>query len=279
MTPLDARLRHQYTHLSPQEQRIADFILDHYDDLASYNSAEVARLTGVSKATVSRLFKRLGYATYKAMREELRMLRQSGMPMANSRDVVQGNTLLARHYQQELTNLAKWTRAIDAQQFTEVVQALVGSQRVFVLGMRNAFPTALHLRQQLLQIRQGVHVLPQPGQTIAEELVDLQTEDMVVVLAFRRRPAIMQRALQTLRHQRIPTLVICEPQAQAIIEMANWHLCTPLDSVSAFDSYASANSLINLLVNAVLHAQLGKGRQRIQQIAALYDDLDELEHR
>lgn len=279
MDQLDARLRGHYSQLSPQEQRIADFVLDHYDDLVSYNSAELARVTGVSKATVSRLFKRLGYDKYKDVREELRGLRQSGMPVADSREVVQGNTLLARHYKQELANLAKWVNAIDAQQFTEVVHALGNSRRVFVVGMRNAYPTALHLRQQLLQVRSAVHVLPQPGQTLAEELVDLREDDLVVVLSFRRRPRNIQPLLQSLHRQHIPTLVICEPQAQAVIALARWHLCTPLDSVSAFDSYASANSLINLLVNAVLHDQLSHGRQRIHQIASLYGELDELEQR
>ncbi|MDU2734154.1 MAG: MurR/RpiR family transcriptional regulator, partial [Mixta calida] len=51
MTQLDERLRQHYGQLSPQEQRIADFIFDHFDDLIGYNSAELARLSGVSKAT------------------------------------------------------------------------------------------------------------------------------------------------------------------------------------------------------------------------------------
>jgi DNA-binding MurR/RpiR family transcriptional regulator len=59
MQQLDERLKGQYASLSPQEQRVADFIFDHFDDLISYNSAELAQLSGVSKATVSRLFKRL----------------------------------------------------------------------------------------------------------------------------------------------------------------------------------------------------------------------------
>ncbi|XXF10745.1 MurR/RpiR family transcriptional regulator [Pseudomonas sp. D1-3] len=279
MTRLDERLRSHYAQLAPQEQRIADFVLDHYDDLVSYNSAELARLAGVSKATVSRLFKRLGYEKYKDMREEQRNLRQSGLPVADNRDVVQGNTLLARHYKQEMANLTQWVNAIDAEQFGEVIRALGSSRRVFVVGMRNAFPVALHLRQQLLQVRSGVQVLPQPGQTLAEELVDLSADDLVVVLGFRRRPRIIRPLLQALQAQQVPTLVICEPQAQGVIELAHWHLCTPLDSVSAFDSYASANSLINLLVNALLHEQLTQGRQRIHQIAGLYGQLDELEQR
>jgi len=85
--------------------------------------------------------------------------------------------------------------------------------------------------------------------------------------------------LQQLQQRNIPTLALCEPQAQTIIALARWQLCAPLDSVSAFDSYAAVNSLVNLLSNALLHELLGNGRQRIHQIADLYGELDELEQR
>jgi len=279
MKQLDERLKSHYPQLSPQEQRAADFIFDHFDDLISYNSAELARLSGVSKATVSRLFRRLGYEKYRDMRDELRTLRQSGMPLTDNRDAVQGNTLLARHYKQEMANLTQLVSQLDAAQFSEVVQKLAVSRRIFIVGMRNSWPVALHFRQQLLQARGDVVVLPQPGQTLAEELPDITPDDIVVAVAFRRRPRIIKPLLQQLRQANIPTLVICEPQAQAILALARWQLCAPLDSVSAFDSYACANSLINLLTNALLHELLSKGRQRIHQIADLYSQLEELEQR
>ncbi|ATZ10770.1 MurR/RpiR family transcriptional regulator HpxU [Erwinia amylovora] len=279
MKLLDERLRGHYPLLSPQEQRVADFVFDHFDDLIGYNSAELARLSGVSKATVSRLFKRLGYEKYRDMRDELRTLRQSGMPLTDNRDAVQGNTLLARHYKQEMANLTQWVNGLDSGQFAQVVQALADSKRLLIIGMRNAYPLALHLRQQLLQARQQVQVLPQPGQTLSEELVDLTPQDMVIVMAFRRRPRIIRPLLQQLQQQGIPTLALCEPQARSVIELARWQLCAPLDSVSAFDSYAAANSLINLLANALLHHLLSGGRQRIHRIADLYSQLGELEQR
>ncbi|HCR0115381.1 TPA: MurR/RpiR family transcriptional regulator HpxU [Klebsiella aerogenes] len=279
MEQLDERLKAQYASLSPQEQRVADFIVDHFDDLISYNSAELAQLSGVSKATVSRLFKRLGYEKYRDMRDELRTLRQSGMPLTDHREAVQGNTLLARHYKQEMANLTQWVNALDARQFAEAINALVKARRVVIIGMRNPWPLALHLRQQLLQARGQVVVLPQPGQSLSEELVDISAEDIVVVMAFRRRPRIIRPLMQQLQQRGVPQLLICEPQAHSLFPLACWRLCAPLDSVSAFDSYASANSLINLLANALLHEILDSGRPRIHDIATLYQQLDELEQR
>ncbi|MBS5775168.1 MAG: MurR/RpiR family transcriptional regulator [Enterobacter cloacae] len=279
MQQLDMRLRACYDHLSPQEQRVAAFILDHFDDLVSYNSAELARLSGVSKATVSRLFRRLGYDNFKAMRDELRTLRQSGMPLAESREAVQGNTLLARHYKQEMANLTQWINSLDAEQFAAIIAALSAARRVVIIGFRNSAPVALHLRQQLLQSRGQVAVMPQPGQTLAEEIVDLTGEDMVVMVAFRRRPRGVRPLLETLQSRGVPVLVLSEAQASGLNAISRWHIGLPLESVSAFDSYSSAMSLVNLLANALLHTTLSEGRQRIHTIAALYQDLDELEPR
>lgn len=279
MQQLDMRLRACYDHLSPQEQRVAAFILDHFDDLVSYNSAELARLSGVSKATVSRLFRRLGYDNFKAMRDELRTLRQSGMPLAESREAVQGNTLLARHYKQEMANLTQWINSLDAAQFAAIITALSAARRVVIIGFRNSAPVALHLRQQLLQSRGQVAVMPQPGQTLAEEIVDLTEEDMVVMVAFRRRPRGVRPLLETLQARGVPVLVLSEAQASGLNAISRWHIGLPLESVSAFDSYSSAMSLVNLLANALLHTTLSEGRQRIHTIAALYQDLDELEPR
>ncbi|MBA0218574.1 MurR/RpiR family transcriptional regulator [Pectobacterium brasiliense] len=279
MMQIDERLRDRYGELSPQEQRVADFIFDHFDDLISYNSAELARLSGVSKATVSRLFKRLGYPSYRDMRDELRTLRQSGMPLADNRDAVQGNTLLARHYKQEMANLTQWINQIDPVQFGAVIQALMQGQRLCLIGLRNSYPVALHLRQQLLQIRQQVTLLAQPGQTLSEELVDLTAQDVVIVVAFRRRPRLIQPLLAQLQKRGVPVLLLCEPQVSTLMLLATWSLCVPLDSVSAFDSYSSAMSLVNVISNALLHEMLRDGRQRIHQIADLYSELDELEQR
>lgn len=121
--------------------------------------------------------------------------------------------------------------------------------------------------------------MTQPGQTLSEELVDLTAQDVVIVVAFRRRPCLIQPLLAQLQKRGVPVLLLCEPQASTLMSLATWSLCVPLDSVSAFDSYSSAMSLVNVISNALLHEMLRDGRQRIHQIVDLYGELDELEQR
>ena len=66
---IDERIERHYAELSPQEQKAADTLLDHLGDLAVYNAAELAGLSGVSKATMSRLFRRLGFEDFNEVKE------------------------------------------------------------------------------------------------------------------------------------------------------------------------------------------------------------------
>ena len=279
MTPLNQRLASQYESLTPQEKRVADFVVDHFDDLISYNSAELARVSGVSKATVSRLFKRLGYEKYKDMYEELRLLRQSGMPLTEPRAIVHGDTLLARHYKQEAANLLQWTSTLPGGEFSAAIAAIAEARLVGVIGYRNAYPIALHLRSQLIQIRSQVSLFPTPGQTLSEELVDYGPQDVVIVMAFRRRPALINQLLLQLQRQNVRVITLAEPQALSLQGLATWQFATPLESVSAFDDYSAAMSFVTLMANAVLHSTLESGRHRIHQIAEIYQHLEELEQR
>ncbi|WP_284980923.1 hypothetical protein [Arthrobacter sp. efr-133-TYG-118] len=79
---IDERIEQHYPNLGPQERKAADTILDHLGDLAVYNSAELSRLSGASKATVSRLFRRLGFTDFSEVKEHTRGLRAAGVPLA-----------------------------------------------------------------------------------------------------------------------------------------------------------------------------------------------------
>lgn len=280
MTPhIGQRITAQFDALSAQEQRVASFILDHFEDLAVYSAADLARLTGVSKSTVSRLFKRLGFESFRTVKTHARQLRNLGVPLVIDENALQENDGVAfqRHLLREQENLRQCLAALSPQRFSTLVEQLDKARRVVVIGFRNSYPLALHCRQQLIQARPDVRLAPQPNQSLAEEIVDLQAEDVVVLFGFRRRPAAFASLVEALERSSARVVLIADPTAVAFAPKATWFLETPLESLSAFDSYATANSLICLIANAVLHQRLATGRARIDAIGDHYGALDELE--
>ncbi|NIC36898.1 MurR/RpiR family transcriptional regulator [Halomonas desiderata] len=279
MTPhIGQRIAAQYDSLSAQEQRVASFILDHFEDFAVYSAADLARLTGVSKSTVSRLFKRLGFAHYRDVKDHARQLRNLGVPMVTDANAMQGEAgaPFQRHHQREQENLQRLLGSLSADSFARLVERLAEARSIVVVGFRNSFPLALHCRQQLIQARGGVRLAPQPNQSMAEELIGLEADDAVILFGFRRRPTPFAHLVSELERSPASTVLIGDPTAVGFAEQVDWYLEAPLESISAFDSYASAMSLICLLANGVLHHNLAQGRKRIAAISDLYDDLGEL---
>lgn len=270
---IEQKLQEQYDQLTPRERLLADFILDHPQDLALFNTAELARMCGVSKATVSRLFKRLGFSSFREGRALARQLRHQGVPVA-----MDGDSTLAfgSHLQQEEYNLRQLFQSLQQESVDALVTALADAARVRVIGFRNSYPVALHLRQQLAQVRAGVQLLPQPGQSIGEELVDLSPEDLVILIGFRRRPRGFDRLLEQLIQGRARLVLIADGSLRQAGAACDWWLECPIDSRSAFDSYATPMCLVTLLVNRLLHRSLEQGRERIARIAHQYAALDEL---
>ncbi|MDY0912504.1 MurR/RpiR family transcriptional regulator [Rathayibacter festucae] len=267
-----------YASLSRQEQRAADFILDHLGDLASYTATELAQHSGVSKATVSRLFRRLGFSNSQEVREHARALRSSGVPVGPASAGAPADALAA-HLESEHANLRRLATTFADGRLEESVRLLSGAREVVVIGLRNSYPVALHLRQQLAQARARVRIAPQPGQSLGEEIAGLGAEDAVVLVGFRRRPASFAAVVDVLAAHGVPVVLLADAHARRFADRCAVWLECPVDSEAAFDSYAAAMSAVAVLAAGVLGAVPRESRERIAGISTLYAELAELEER
>jgi len=271
------RIDGRYGELSPQEQRAADFILDHMSDLAVYNASELARLSGVSKATVSRLFRRLGFQDSAEVRDHARALRSLGAPLGGPGASAGTPSRLAAHAEAEHDNLRRLLLTLEDGRLDAAARLVQSAQNVVIVGLRNSYPLALHLRQQLVQARDNVRLAPLPGQSLGEELAGLGPRDVVVLMGFRRRVAGFGEIVSAIRRREVPLVLMADSSARKYSDQATHWLECPVDSVSAFDSYATAMSLVNLLATGAMGAQVRESRTRIAAITSVYEDLEELE--
>ena len=270
---IDERIEQHYPELSPQEQKAADTLLDRLGDLATYNAAELASLSGVSKATMSRLFRRLGFADFNEVKEHTRNIRSSGMPLGSQ----SADGSLVGHMDRELENIRRLFGLLDQSRLAAATEKMAAADTVLLIGYRNSFPVALHLRQQLLQCRDQVNLAPQPGQSIGEELAGLGKNDAVVLFGFRRRPAEFHQLLQAAASTGAATIFVADSSARRLAADVDIWIECPVDGAQAFDSYASAMSLVSILANRVLTSLGRAGRERVRKVAGIFDSLGEIE--
>jgi DNA-binding MurR/RpiR family transcriptional regulator len=270
---IDERIGQHYPELSPQEQKAADTLLDRLGDLATYNAAELASLSGVSKATMSRLFRRLGFADFNEVKEHTRNIRSSGMPLGSQ----SADASLAGLMGREVENVSRLFELLDDSRLAAAIDQMAAAHTVLLIGYRNSYPVALHLRQQLLQCRKQVNLAPQPGQSLGEELASLGKDDAVVLFGFRRRPAEFRRVLKVAASTGAVTILVGDSSARRLAADASIWIECPVDSAQAFDSYASAMSLVSILANGVLTSLAGSGRGRVRRVTGFFDSLGEIE--
>ncbi len=266
---IDERIAERHGDLTPQERRAAATLLEHLDDLGTYRAAELAELAGVSRATMSRLFRSLGFEDFDEVREHLRSLRSSGEPRRI--DGAQDAEALAA------AEHAAILRAVEHPRLPEVAGQLALAGRVLVVGWRNSYPVALHLREQLAQARDDVRIAPVPGQTTGEELVGLGADDVIVVVGFRRRPQHFGAFVEAARATGATVVLLGDPTAVEHAARASVWLECPLQHALAFDSYAAPMALVSVLADAVLAACRRAGSTRVRRISETYEQLGEVE--
>lgn len=271
--PIFQRIDAVYLTLPAQARRVADTVLDHLGDIGTYSVGELAQMSGTSTATVSRLFSSLGFEDFAQVKLHARALRAEGIPIAG----VEPNADTAKRLQQEIDNIRKAYDSLSGDKLEEVADIVAGAQNVIVIGFRSSFPIAMQLRESLLQGRSHVSLVPQQGQSSGEELANIGPDDLVIVLGFRRRLSQFDDLMEYLSTKEATILLIADSTARRYAAWADIWLDCPIDGSGAFDSYASAMSLIALVADAALEKSGLIGKRNVVRIATAHDFLNELD--
>lgn len=248
------RIHGSFDTLTVTEQEAARFILGHLTDVLVCNSAELAELSGVSQPTMSRLYRKLGYANAGEFRRDVRKFHQPGAPELAGVNSVAGSErdgLVSSHMERELAAIRRTFARLDERAVCKAARMLASARKVCVIGFRNGYPVALHLREQLMQLRPDVAALPQPGQSIAEEIVDYDSSDVAILVGVRRRPSLFSGVAQALHEAGVPTIVIGDATVRTALPEGDAMVLEADLSVHVLSSYTAVYAVAALLVDAL----------------------------
>ncbi|QTF90882.1 MurR/RpiR family transcriptional regulator [Halomonas sp. BM-2019] len=271
-----ARVRSALPALHPAERRLGEFVCDFPGEIASYDAQELAKFAGVSKATVSRFVRRLGYESYEAARKHAREEQATGSRLfLQSAALEPSERSLALNLDQGKDNLERTFSAITQAQIDEVAQAILEARKTWVIGFRASHPFADYLRWQLTQVVEQVVSLPGGGETLGEHLVSLCQEDCVIVVGLRRRVAITEQVLAEARESGARVLYITD-EGLALDPSVTWHFrCCTLAAGPLFN-HTAVMALCHLLAMRTIELAGDASRRRLRRIETLNDKFEEL---
>ena len=270
------RVRQALPTLHPAERRLGDFVCDFPGELASYSGSELADLAHVSKATVSRFVKRLGYESYEAARRHAREEKLTGSRLFLGTAAKAGSAPnVASHVAQGIANLEATFMAISDAQIEAVAITILKARKVWVVGFRSSHPFATYLQWQLTQVIENIVAIPGGGQTLGEHLVSVDRRDLVIVLGMRRRVARTDLILEQVRRQGAKLLYITD-EGVPYQTGATWHFRCHSQAPGPLFNHTAVAAVCHLLATRAIEMAGANARSRLRAIEAINDELEEL---
>lgn len=273
------RIHRLYGQLPSRERRVAEFVLNSPGDVALRTASELAGLAGVSNATVSRLFRRLGFAGYAQARRAARAMRAKGSPLylAESGQRPDAQLALSDVLRVETELLDRSLEMLNPLTLADLSAHIASARRVRVAGFRNSRFLAEYLVAGLSQFRADVEALVPAGQTFAERLAGLGQQDVVVVIGLRRRPRLFTDLVRATASTGAGVALLADDSIREAPALARWNLTCAVHTPQAFDSYVGSIALLRLIILRTASSMKDAGRQHLEMLERLHEDLSELE--
>lgn len=264
---LDFRVAEARGRLTANDVRVLTFLREHTYELAFHTTESLAQGAGVSAAAVVRFSRRLGFDSFRELRERARFELQSGS--AQGRPVAEAAaSTLARKTQRDVASLELLPRLLE-EPLAAAAAAVAGAPATWFLANRETYGLATYAQRLLHHARPGVHLV---DPSFPDPLRDLSREDVVVACTFR---PYARQTLELVAHARssgAQIVLVTDGLAHDFIDSGDVVLAVPVDSPTLFLSFTPAVCVLEALAAQVAMLDADHTHETLNATARFVDD-------
>lgn len=273
------KISDQASSLTPSERRLVETVIESPTAAALGTAGELAKSVGVHEATASRLAKKLGFNGYAAFRDALReefiATRETATRFEKTITESNSETILGKLAEGEAKALNRVDEFIRPEQITEVAGKLMRAKRIFVYGYGNAEVLALLMVKRFRRFGKVVLQLESDPRGLAEQLLGLGNDDVVLSFAFRRAPRGYGALMQTAEEAGASTIMISGDTGALLSPRPDYLLAAPRSGDrDAFQTLTVPMTVCNAIVIA---AGLTAKEQSLKELDRLGELIERFE--
>jgi DNA-binding MurR/RpiR family transcriptional regulator len=254
-------IRALYGQFSPGYRRIADYLLNHYQDAAFMTAAEIARIVDVDTALVVRFAQRLGYPGFPELINEVqeevkRDLRAVYEPPEGDNSPAQ---VYRRNLMQDRNNLDYSLLHFEAETVECVVKVLKEAKRIFVAGEGNLTYLGAAFAERLVGLGYAAYPVSQDLAGQASMSVTLSPDDAVLCIAMTTMTPGVAVMVKVARDLGAKTVAIAGSATNSIASVAQYVLYAPVATVGLLPSWSAAAATLHGLSQALALSETDRG--------------------
>jgi len=259
--------------MSKSQRKIAQFVLNNTDSVPFFTVGKLAKMVGVSEATVVRFATFLGYEGYpewqRAMQDTVKRQLTTVERLKLTEDVYSSeDKAVYEMFEEEVERIQKMASQFDADSFHQAVQQILEAKRIFIIANRSAVSLGAFLEFYFDLLFENTELIRNPH-GISEKLFRLNKDDVVIGLSFARYTKTTIDAVSFAKDRGATVIAITDHLLSPLIPFSDVALCAPSEMPSFIDSFVAPLSLINALITAV-------GRKKRADIEKHLSDLEDV---
>ncbi len=247
------QIRSLYEQFSPGYRRIADYLLNRYQDAAFLTAAEIARAVQVDTALVVRFAQRLGYPGFPELIADVQEeVKRDLLAVYEPSDG--GNKpeqVFRRNLLQDRNNLDYMLQHMDDEAIAQIIQYLNQAQRVFVIGEGNVGYLAEAFTMRLLMLGYAASAMSNEFAGQAAITANLKPGDLFIGLSTTALSLVVATVLAGARELGGRTVAVVSSLTNPAAAAAELILHAPVDTAGIMPSWTSMACILHALTQAL----------------------------
>ena len=239
---------------SKGQKRIAAYILENYDKAAFMTASRLGILAGVSESTVVRFASELGYDGYPSMQRALQDMIRSRLTSTQriqaAGDMYQN--VLPAVIQSDIDKLRQMLGRSNQSEFDKVVDKIISSRHVYILGVRSSSFVAGYLHFYMHLLSENVTLIQSNAAgEMFEQMLRMGPGDVLIAISFPRYSKVTINTVKFARDRGAEIIAITDNEMSPVYQLSSAALLAPCEMISFVDSMVAPLSLINALLVAL----------------------------
>ncbi|HEV2062182.1 MAG TPA: MurR/RpiR family transcriptional regulator [Solirubrobacteraceae bacterium] len=267
---LSTYIQARFDEFSRSQKDVAQYIVDHLDEVAFQTAEELARRANTSSSTVVRFSQALGFEGYPELqasaRDEYR--RKHTAPAGAGAEAAPLFSLDQSPFETALAadhvNVEETARKASRSDVDHAIRMIVGAEKILIVGTDQMAFFASYLRHLLMLLDLRAEVAASPSQEALGRLGRIDDTTLVVGLSAGRPHPLVTRAMKLARHRRAATVAITDATLSEVAKVAQVRLYYSSNSPAYVRSHAALLSLIQALAYGVYARDETQYEERIK---------------
>ena len=268
---LSAYISSRFDEFSRSQKDVAQYVVDHLEEVAFHTAEELARRANTSSSTVVRFSQALGFEGFPELQDAAREeYRQSHRPIQAGAEAGAAPLFSLDHSPFESAvaadhvNVEETARRIARADVDTAVEAIAAADRVLVVGTDQMAFFASYLRHLLMLLDVRAEIAASPSQEALSRLGRIDARTLVVGLSAGRPHPMVVRAMKLARHRGAGTLAICDATLSEVAKLASCSLYYSSNSPAFVRSHTGLLSIVQALAHGVYSRDAPQYDERIR---------------